>query len=156
MQDDEYNGLLCLLFWPARPSMLILATSHAARLFSSQRLPHNTKLLVSTQKPELLRNHILRNQHNLVLDRAVAHDAIEYPSPDTFNPDRFLGPNPALDPRSFLFGVGRRVCAGRDFAEASIFSTASILLATSTVSKARDAQGREIEPEFVTSGSFGK
>lgn len=86
----------------------------------------------------------------------MTHDPTEYPDPDTFNPDRFLGDRPALDPRTYLFGIGRRVCPGRDFAEASIFSTMSILLATSVLRKASDGAGQEIEPEFVTTGSFGK
>lgn len=88
--------------------------------------------------------------------RAITHDAEIYPDPDSFIPDRFLGPVPALDPRPYVFGEGRRGCAGRDFAEASIFITAAMLLATCKLSKALDAQGNGVEPTFVTTGSFGK
>lgn len=67
-----------------------------------------------------------------------------------------MGADPASDPRTFAFGVGRRMCPGRYLGEASVFTTASMLLATSTLKKATDRNGREIEPEFVTVGSFIK
>jgi len=79
-----------------------------------------------------------------------------YPYPDTFHPERFMGVEPAPDPRTYGFGVGRRVCPGRSFAEASIFTTASMLLATSNLTKAIDGNGKEIEPDFITTGNFGK
>jgi cytochrome P450 len=44
--------------------------------------------------------------------RAILRDPNYYPSPNTFNPSRFLGPNPAPDPRKYIFGFGRRVCPG--------------------------------------------
>lgn len=90
----------------------------------------------------------------LLYNRAVAHDPIEYSDPDSFNPDRFLGPTAALDPLTYIFGVGRRICPGRDFAQASIMNTMLLLLATSTLSKMRDEAGREIEPELIAKGSF--
>ena len=67
-----------------------------------------------------------------------------------------MGVEPAPDPRTYGFGVGRRVCPGRSFAEASIFTTASMLLATSNLTKAIDGNGKEIEPDFITTGNFGK
>jgi hypothetical protein len=67
-----------------------------------------------------------------------------------------MGADLATDPRTYVFGVGRRICPGRIFGEASMFTTALMLLATSTFAKAIDQNGQEIEPEFVTMGSFGK
>ena len=93
---------------------------------------------------------------NISAQRSITHDSKEYPAPDTFNPERFMGTTPAPDPRTYVFGVGRRICPGRDFAEASIFTSVSMLLATSTLIKEIDENGREIEPDFITTGNFGK
>jgi len=79
-----------------------------------------------------------------------------YPEPDTFNPERFMGAEPATDPRTYAFGLGRRICPGLHFAEASIFTVASLILSTSTIMKAIDENGREIEPDFITIGSVVK
>jgi len=85
--------------------------------------------------------------------RAISNDPNEYAEPERFLPDRFLSASPALDPRTYVFGVGRRVCPGRDLAEATMFLFASTLLAISVLSKPLNAEGREIEPEFITGGS---
>ena len=85
--------------------------------------------------------------------RAISNDPEEYAEPERFLPDRFLGASPALDPRTYVFGVGRRICPGRDLAEATMFLFASTLLATSVLSKPLNAEGQEIEPEFITGGS---
>ncbi|GJJ15152.1 hypothetical protein Clacol_009427 [Clathrus columnatus] len=78
-------------------------------------------------------------------------DEDNYPNPEEFNPNRYLGPNPQLDPRKFTFGFGRRVCPGAVFAEASIFINVVNILSHFTISKAIDANGAEIVPkiEFV-------
>jgi len=79
-----------------------------------------------------------------------------YTEPDTFNPERFMGAEPATDPRTYAFGAGRRICPGRHFADAAIFTVTSLLLSTSTIAKAIDENGKEIEPDFITVGSVAK
>ena len=49
------------------------------------------------------------------------HDAQTYHDPDTFNPDRFLGSNPELDPHTLAFGFGRRSCPGRELANNGVW-----------------------------------
>ncbi|KZT75151.1 cytochrome P450 [Daedalea quercina L-15889] len=78
---------------------------------------------------------------------AIAQDETLYPSPFTFDPERFLGPNPQFDPRKFIFGLGRRVCPGQHFAETPISLNVASVLAVFNISKAVDEQGREIEPD---------
>ena len=38
----------------------------------------------------------------------MSHDPCIYPDPFTFNPERFLGPNPEPDPHNIAFGFGLR------------------------------------------------
>jgi cytochrome P450 len=70
---------------------------------------------------------------------AMCHDPAVYPSPSTFDPERFLGSSPQPDPRELVFGFGRRRCPGMHLAEASIFVQMATLLATVDMSsKATD------------------
>ncbi|KAK8103562.1 cytochrome P450 [Apiospora kogelbergensis] len=55
-------------------------------------------------------------------------DTSVYPDPETFNPDRFLGPDAAPHP-DFVFGFGRRVCPGKLLAEQSVWLTIANSLA---------------------------
>lgn len=70
-----------------------------------------------------------------------------YPHPETFDPSRFLGPNPAPDPRRYVFGYGRRVCPGKQFANHSVWLTIVRSLAVFDIKKGVDDLGKEIEPE---------
>ncbi|KZT37268.1 cytochrome P450 [Sistotremastrum suecicum HHB10207 ss-3] len=81
----------------------------------------------------------------------LTHDESIYPDPMRFNPDRFYSgeakqgesqPNPL----KYVFGFGRRVCAGMHFAEASVFLHVASLLATFNILKAVDENGMEIIP----------
>jgi cytochrome P450 len=40
--------------------------------------------------------------------RGILHDPRNYPNPEKFDPTRYLGEKPQLDPREVSFGFGRR------------------------------------------------
>ncbi|KAF3136047.1 hypothetical protein TWF594_008019 [Orbilia oligospora] len=75
-----------------------------------------------------------------------ARDPSSYKQPESFNPDRFLGPNKELDPRTYVFGFGRRVCPGRYLADANLFLVVAQSLAAFHIRKAVDSEGKDIEP----------
>jgi len=82
-----------------------------------------------------------------------------YPDPEAFRPERFDEPNAdghfPLDPHQFSFGIGRRICPGQDFADMVLFANITLLLATTTFSKALDSQGNEITPTRDPSPPYG-
>ncbi|KAI0547807.1 cytochrome protein [Xylaria curta] len=81
------------------------------------------------------------------------HDPKHYPDPMRFNPERYIAPNKAPDPRDYVFGYGRRVCPGRHFAEFTVWITIAQTLAVFNIGKGRDMDGREIENKALfTSG----
>ncbi|KAJ6602654.1 cytochrome P450 [Mycena vulgaris] len=84
----------------------------------------------------------------------ILHDESNFPNPDTFDPGRFMGAaEGTIDPRTIIFGLGRRNCPGRHLGEASVFMAISNTLATLRITKALDAEGKAIEPEVdFTSG----
>lgn len=76
-----------------------------------------------------------------------ASDPAVYPDPKSFKPERFLGPNEALSPYSYIFGFGRRICPGRLLADSSMFLTVAQTLAVFDIQKAVDEKtGKVIEP----------
>ncbi|PPJ52394.1 hypothetical protein CBER1_09786 [Cercospora berteroae] len=74
-------------------------------------------------------------------------DSKLYTNPAAFNPDRFMGPQPEIDPRNIIFGFGRRICPGRLLAQSSVFLTVAKTLAVFDIAKALDAKGNVIEPD---------
>ncbi|KAI0800119.1 cytochrome P450 [Fomes fomentarius] len=68
----------------------------------------------------------------------LSRDQSHYADPERFAPERFLNEegqlNPdVLDPRTFAFGYGRRVCPGRHLGEASVFVTIASILHTFSI-----------------------
>ncbi|KAH8806686.1 cytochrome P450 [Flagelloscypha sp. PMI_526] len=59
---------------------------------------------------------------------AMAVDPQIYPNPEEFLPERYLGANPQLDPSTYTFGFGRRVCPGKALAQASVFLHIAMIL----------------------------
>ncbi|KAI1123054.1 cytochrome protein [Nemania abortiva] len=74
------------------------------------------------------------------------HDPTVYPDPSAFEPSRYLGPNPAVDPKRHIFGYGRRICSGRYLATATVWVTIARSLAVFNITKGLDENGCEIEP----------
>ncbi|KAF5343467.1 hypothetical protein D9758_011861 [Tetrapyrgos nigripes] len=85
---------------------------------------------------------------------AILHDEQLYPDPMTYNPSRFLKTNsdsgkeiePQPNPALYAFGFGRRICPGRWLALDTSWLVISCILATCTIKKALDSDGKEIEP----------
>ncbi|KAI0264172.1 cytochrome P450 [Gloeopeniophorella convolvens] len=84
---------------------------------------------------------------------AILHDPEVYPDPDTFMPERFLNADGTVrdDPAlSLAFGVGKRICPGRHFVDATIFVVVASVLSVFRVKKAKDDLGREIDVKVAT------
>ncbi|KAF7357541.1 O-methylsterigmatocystin oxidoreductase [Mycena sanguinolenta] len=78
---------------------------------------------------------------------AMTRDESIYHEPDRFNPDRFFTADGKLneDATILAFGFGRRICAGRHHADATIWATIVSVLSTFNIAKAKDATGKEID-----------
>lgn len=64
----------------------------------------------------------------MYLARGISRNTQYYEDPSTFDPERYLKPNPDLDPRQFVFGFGRRICPGSELAFRAIWITAASIL----------------------------
>jgi cytochrome P450 len=98
---------------------------------------------------------LLLNSSLFSYSRAIAHDESRYPKPSDFNPGRFLNPDGTLtsdDVTNIAFGYGRRICVGKDFADVTIWSAMSTILALFKLSLPKDEDGKEMpfEPKWVT------
>jgi cytochrome P450 len=90
--------------------------------------------------------------------RAVLHDPEIYPDPEEFKPERFLNEDGSVrdDPTlSFAFGIGKRICPGRHFVDATTFIVTSSILSVFYVTKAKDENGHEIPVKVVSSTEEG-
>jgi cytochrome P450 len=70
-----------------------------------------------------------------------------YPDPEEFKPERFLNEDGSVrdDPAlSLVFGIGKRICPGRHFVDATLFIVTSSVLSVFSVTKAKDESGNEI------------
>ncbi|KAH7913512.1 cytochrome P450 [Hygrophoropsis aurantiaca] len=86
----------------------------------------------------------------------ITHNEIAYPDPFQFKPERHFTADGQLkdDPlfNNLGFGLGRRICPGRHFAERSVWAAIVSVLSCVRIEKARGPDGREIEvlPKFTT------
>ncbi|CCM03391.1 uncharacterized protein FIBRA_05521 [Fibroporia radiculosa] len=117
---------------------------------------------VPTGFPHVLSEDDVHDGHYLPKDTFIianiwqfCRDSATYADPFVFNPDRFLSSEGKVaepDPRKLIFGFGRRVCPGADFADAVIFETCAVSLAVYNVSKPIK-DGVTVEPSMeMTSG----
>ena len=83
--------------------------------------------------------------------RAIAHDAEVYPDPFLFDPSRYLGDKPQLDPFKFIFGFGKRICPGIHLAELSLFLNMTHILALFDISKPVDGDDVESKIDWTSS-----
>ncbi|KAI0794213.1 cytochrome P450 [Fomes fomentarius] len=86
---------------------------------------------------------------------AMSRDPETYPDPDEFRPERFLDEHGQLDlkctidPASFAFGWGRRICPGRHFAEASMFILCASVLFAFDIKPPVDENGHPVEIKYT-------
>ncbi|KAJ7164529.1 cytochrome P450 [Mycena filopes] len=66
----------------------------------------------------------------------MLNDPETYPEPAAFRPERYIEEPTQRDPRTVCFGFGRRVCPGRELAEASVFLCVATTLATFAIGRA--------------------
>lgn len=66
----------------------------------------------------------------------MSHDSAVYPSPSTFDPERYITSKThesQRDPRTIAFGFGRRICPGRVLADSSVFLSCAMTLAAFSI-----------------------
>ncbi|KAH7915196.1 cytochrome P450 [Hygrophoropsis aurantiaca] len=68
---------------------------------------------------------------------AISRNEAKYPSPETFRPERFIGPDGELtdDTVQWSFGFGRRICPGRHIADAALWGAIASFLAVFRIEK---------------------
>ena len=100
--------------------------------------------------------HIISNLISMVcFGRAMAHDEARYPDPHAFVPERFLNEDGSLKPDDvdhIAYGFGRRICAGKYFADSFVWMLIARVLAVYKILKPLDENGVEIslEPKFTS------
>ncbi|KAI8982787.1 CyP450 monooxygenase [Trametes punicea] len=82
---------------------------------------------------------------------ALSRDVEVYPDPEEFRPERFLDTK-LKDPATYVFGYGRRICAGRHFADASLYIIVASVLHALKIEPPRDEYGQpvRVEPKMTT------
>ncbi|KAI9058207.1 cytochrome P450 [Trametes sanguinea] len=83
---------------------------------------------------------------------AMLHDEEAYEEPEKFMPERFIRDgklDPSVrDPATYAFGYGRRVCAGRHFADEILFLSIASILHILRIEPPVDKQGNPIKVEY--------
>ncbi|KIY48888.1 cytochrome P450 [Fistulina hepatica ATCC 64428] len=85
----------------------------------------------------------------------ISMDTNLYKDPGTFEPLRFIPGSgvsecvPEQDPREYIFGHGRRVCAGQALADVSMFMEMAVVLACFNISPYVDEDGERHLPNAI-------
>ncbi|KZS89019.1 cytochrome P450 [Sistotremastrum niveocremeum HHB9708] len=114
-------------------------------------IPHS-----STEDDIYQGSFIPRNTMVIFNAWGMCHNPQEYPDPSVFNPSRFLKEiedkvslrDDVCDPEEIIFGFGRRICPGQDFALATVWITAATLLSVYDICLPLDETGQEILPDL--------
>jgi len=80
----------------------------------------------------------------------MLHTTEDYPQPDEFRPERFIGKDCQIDPTvrdptTIVFGFGRRACPGSDFARATLTIGAASLFHVFRIEAGVDDSGAPVE-----------
>ncbi|KIY61912.1 cytochrome P450 [Cylindrobasidium torrendii FP15055 ss-10] len=81
----------------------------------------------------------------------MCRDPAVYSNPEMFNPERFLGESPEMDPEAVVFGFGRRICPGRLLADVSVFITLAMSLAAFNIQPVVEG-GKPAPPVYASEG----
>ncbi len=110
---------------------------------------------MSDQEDEIRGYRIPKGAMVLPSIKWFSADPAVYPDPETFRPERFLGPNAAPNPSTYIFGFGRRICPGRLLADSTLFLTIAQSLAVFEIHKAVDKDtGKVVEPVVGTTAGL--
>jgi cytochrome P450 len=89
---------------------------------------------------------------------ALSRDEDMFPDASHFDPNRHLTDDGKLKDNfvnHFAFGHGRRICPGRWFAENSLWTAVSAILAVLRIHHAKDSNGDRIEVKLEFSTGLG-
>lgn len=83
----------------------------------------------------------------------MTHNESRFPDSRTLVPERFLGEDGSLKPNDMehiAYGFGQRICPGRHFSDAALWSVIAKVLAAFKILPSLDENGVEapIEPKF--------
>ncbi|KAH6507448.1 hypothetical protein HBI56_151160 [Parastagonospora nodorum] len=107
----------------------ILKETHRWHPVAPMSLPHAT-----TQEDVVRGYRIPKGAVVMANTWWFTHDPTVYPEPMEFKPERYMGNDPAPDPRIYTFGFGRRVCPGRYVADNALFITIAQVLSVFNIS----------------------
>jgi cytochrome P450 len=141
--------------YPGLPHQLVEEDNYRGYI-----VPEGTTVLANTWYVCRTSPHRGSKIISLWYSRAMTRNEAMYPSPNTFDPERFFGPDKvaseACQQVEAVFGFGRRICPGRFFAQSSIWMLMTNMIATMNISKAVDEKGREINITGEYFGSVGR
>ncbi|THH08950.1 hypothetical protein EW145_g2357 [Phellinidium pouzarii] len=143
----------------------VVGASRLPSFSDRKNLPYLTAVMKETMRwhttapqalPHLLKEDDVYNGYFLPAGSIIVgntwgilHDPAVYPDPMTFKPERFLTAEGEIDdtltdPVKYTFGYGRRICAGLNFAENTLWITMAFILSTLDITLAKDAAGNPI------------